>query len=439
MDGDECNSGSLVVSLVPAATAKTVAPRLLAADAGKSEESTMFRALKIVCALAIALGSSAFAADNPGVTPTEVKVGGIFPFSGPASSIGLVGRGILAYVQSINDRGGINGRKINYIAYDDAYSPPKAVEHARKLVESDEVAFMFSQLGTPGNSATAKYLKSKGVPAIAIVSGSSKFTNVTDFPLTTTSLVSFDTEGKIYAKFLTRTLPDAKYAILYQNDDLGKDYVNAFKAILKSDFDKKVVAASYEITDPTVDSQVVSLKSSGAEALLVAGTPKFAAQAIRKAAEIGWKATVLLNYPSGSVGATLKPAGLDKSTGVIVGTITMDPIDSQWDNNEGMKNFRAFVDKYMPGVDIAENNYLFGYTQGMLLELIIKQCGNDLSRENIIRQAKNLRDVVLPTALPGIKINTSDKINMDFTQMRLQRWTGTHWDQFSDVLDAASE
>jgi branched-chain amino acid transport system substrate-binding protein len=421
------------------AAKKSDAPRPLAADAGKSEEIAMFRAWKIGCALAIALGSPALAADEPGVTPTEVKVGGIFPFSGPASSIGLVGRGILTYVQSINDRGGINGRKINYIAYDDAYSPPKAVEHARKLVESDEVAFMFSQLGTPGNSATAKYLTSKGVPAIAIVSGSNKFTNVTDFPLTTTSLVSFDTEGKIYAKFLTRTLPNAKYAILYQNDDLGRDYVNAFKALLKSDFDKRVVAAAYEITDPTVDSQVVSLKSSGAEALLVAGTPKFAAQAIRKASEIGWKATILLNYPSSSVGATLKPAGLDKSTGVIVGTITMDPTDSQWNNNEGMKNFRAFVDKYMPGIDIADNNYLFGYTQGMLLEQIIKQCGNDLSRENIIRQARNLRDVVLPTALPGIKINTSDKINTDFTQMRLQRWTGTRWDQFSEVLDAASE
>jgi ABC-type branched-subunit amino acid transport system substrate-binding protein len=395
--------------------------------------------MKVACALVIALGSSAFAADTPGVTPTEVKVGGIFPFSGPASSIGLVGRGILAYVQSINDRGGINGRKINYIAYDDAYSPPKAVEHARKLVESDEVAFMFSQLGTPGNSATAKYLATKGVPAIAIVSGSNKFTNVTDFPLTTTSLVSFDTEGKIYAKFLTRTLPNAKYAILYQNDDLGKDYVNAFRTLLKSDFDKKVVAISYEISDPTVDSQVVNLKSSGAEALLVAGTPKFAAQAIRKASEIGWKATILVNYPSSSVGATLKPAGLDKSIGVIAGTMTMDPTDQQWDNNEGMKNFRAFVDKYMPGIDIADTNYLFGYTQGMLLEQLIKQCGNDLSRENIIRQAKSFRDVVLPTVLPGIKINTSDRINMDFTQMRLQRWTGTRWDQFSGVLDATSE
>lgn len=399
----------------------------------------MFGKFKLAAALVLALSAPAFAADAPGVTPTEIKIGGVFPFSGPASSIGLVGRGVLAYVQSINDRGGINGRKINYIAYDDAYSPPKAVEHIRKLVESDEVAFIFSQLGTPGNTASAKYLAVKGVPTIAIVSGSNKFTNVADYPLTTTSLVSFDTEGRIYAKYLTKILPNAKYAILYQNDDLGKDYVNAFKSLLGADFDKRVVTAAYEISDPTIDSQVVTLKSSGAEALLVAGTPKFAAQAIRKAGEIGWKSTLILNYPSSSVGATLKPAGLDKSIGVIVGTMTMDPTDSQWDDNPGMKGFRAFVDKYMPGIDIGDTNYLFGYTQGLLLEQIIKQCGNDLSRENIIRQAKNLKDVVLPTVLPGIKINTTAKSNMDFTQMRLQRWTGTHWDQFSEVLDASSE
>ena len=399
----------------------------------------MARKWGLVCVLVAALGTSAYGADAPGVTATEIKIGGIFPFSGPASSIGLVGRGILAYVQSINDRGGINGRKVSYIAYDDAYSPPKAVEHARKLVESDEVAFMFSQLGTPGNTAVAKYLISRGVPAIGIVSGSNKFTNVADFPLTTTSLVSFDTEGKIYAKFLTRTLPNAKYAILYQNDDLGKDYVNAFKTLLKGDFDKKVAAISYEISDPTVDSQVVNLKSSGADALLVAGTPKFAAQAIRKAHEIGWKATIVLNYPSSSVGATLKPAGLDISKGVIVGTVTMDPTDSLWDNNEGMKNFRAFVDKYMPGIDIADTNYLFGYTQAMLLEILLKQCGNDLSRENIVKQARNLKDVVLPTVLPGIKVNTSEKINMNYTQMRLQRWTGAQWELFTEAIDAASD
>lgn len=399
----------------------------------------MFKKFKLASALVLALSGPAFAADPPGVTATEIKVGGVFPFSGPASSIGLVGRGVLAYVQSVNDRGGVNGRKINYIAYDDAYSPPKAVEHVRKLVESDEVAFMFGQLGTPGNSATAKYLTSKKVPALGIVSGSNKFTNVQDFPITTTSLVSFDTEGKIYAKYLNKTLPNKKYAILYQNDDLGKDYVNAFKALMQDEFNKRVVTAAYEIADPTVDSQIVNLKSSGAEALLVAGTPKFAAQAIRKASEIGWKPLLLLNYPSSSVGATLKPAGLDKSIGVVAGTMTKDPTDSKWDKDQGMKDYRAFVDKYMPGIDISDTNYIFGYTQGMILEQIIKQCGNDLSRENILKQAKNLKNIALPSALPGVLVNTSESINQDFTQMRLQRWTGENWDQFSDVLDAKSE
>ncbi|MES2752970.1 MAG: ABC transporter substrate-binding protein [Pseudomonadota bacterium] len=399
----------------------------------------MFKKFKLASALVLALSGPAFAADPPGVTATEIKVGGVFPFSGPASSIGLVGRGVLAYVQSVNDRGGVNGRKINYIAYDDAYSPPKAVEHVRKLVESDEVAFMFGQLGTPGNSATAKYLTSKKVPALGIVSGSNKFTNVQDFPITTTSLVSFDTEGKIYAKYLNKTLPNKKYAILYQNDDLGKDYVNAFKTLMQDEFNKRVVTAAYEISDPTVDSQIVNLKSSGAEALLVAGTPKFAAQAIRKASEIGWKPLLLLNYPSSSVGATLKPAGLDKSIGVVAGTMTKDPTDSKWDKDQGMKDYRAFVDKYMPGIDISDTNYIFGYTQGMILEQIIKQCGNDLSRENILKQAKNLKNIVLPSALPGVLVNTSESVNQDFTQMRLQRWTGENWDQFSDVLDAKSE
>ena len=399
----------------------------------------MLKTLKLASAVTLLLAGPVFAADTPGVTATEIKVGGVFPFSGPASSIGLVGRGVLAYVQSINDRGGINGRKINYIAYDDAYAPPKAVEQVRKLVESDEVAFMFGQLGTPGNTAVGKYLTGKGVPTLGIVSGSSKFTNVTEFPITTTSLVSFDTEGKIYAKYLLKTLPKAKYAILYQNDDLGKDYVKAFKAILKDDFDKRVTTAAYEIADPTVDSQIVNLKSSGAEALLIAGTPKFAAQAIRKVSEIGWTPLVMINYPSSSVGATLKPAGLDKSIGVVAGTITKDPTDSKWDNDKGMKDYRAFVDKYMPGIDTSDTNYIFGYTQGMILEQIIKQCGNDLSRENILKQAKSLKSLVLPAALPGIVVNTSEAVNQDFTQMRLQRWTGKNWDQFSEALDAKSE
>ncbi|WP_027577835.1 ABC transporter substrate-binding protein [Bradyrhizobium sp. Ai1a-2] len=391
------------------------------------------------CLAASLLALPARAADEPGVSATEIKIGGIFPFSGPASSIGLVGRGVLGYVQMINDRGGINGRKINYIAMDDAYSPPKAVEHARKLVESDEVAFIFSQLGTPGNSATAKYLKAKGVPSIAIVSGSSKFTDVAEFPLTTTGLVSYQTEGRIYAKFLEQTLPGKKYAILFQNDDLGKDYVAAFKSILKSDFDKRVVTAAYEVTEPTIDSQVVNLKSSGAEGFFIAGTPKFAAQAIRKASEIGWKATVILNFPSSSIGGTLKPAGLETSKGVIVGTINKDPTDARWDNDEGMKAYRAFFEKYLPGADIQNTSYLTGYMQGMILEQILKQCGDDLSRKNIIKQAKSLKDFVVPTASPGIRANTSDRNNMVWTQLQMQRWSGTNWEPFGAILDANSE
>jgi branched-chain amino acid transport system substrate-binding protein len=399
----------------------------------------LFGKFKLACTLVLALSTPSFAADAPGVTATEIKIGGVFPFSGPASSIGLVGKGVLAYVQSINERGGINGRKINYIAMDDAYSPPKAVEHVRKLVESDEVAFIFSQLGTPGNTASAKYLVLKGVPTISIISGSNKFTSVADFPLTTTGLVSFDTEGKIYAKYLSKALPNAKYAILYQNDDLGKDYVNAFKAFLKSDFDKRVVTAAYEISDPTIDSQVVSLKSSGAEALLVAGTPKFSAQAIRKVTEIGWKPTLIVNFPSSSVSATLKPAGFDNAMGVIVGTFIKDPTDSKWNDDAGMKAYRVFFAKYLAGSDIGDTNYLTGYQQGMILEQILKQCGNDLSRENIVKQAKSLKDLVLPTSMPGISINTSATNNMIWTQLQLQRWSGTNWEQFGEVLDIKSE
>jgi branched-chain amino acid transport system substrate-binding protein len=400
----------------------------------------MFGTTRLVSvALALALSAPAFAADAPGVTPTEIKIGGVFPFSGPASSIGLVGKGVLAYVQLINDRGGINNRKINYIAMDDAYSPPKAVEHIRKLVDSDEVAFIFSQLGTPGNTASAKYLAAKGIPTIAIVSGSSKFTNVREYPRTTTGLVSYDVEGQIYAKYLSRAVPSGKYAILYQNDDLGKDYVNAFRTFLKGDFDKRVVTAAYEVTEPTVDSQVVNLKSSGAEAFYIAGTPKFAAQAIRKAAEIGWKPVVIIDFPSSSIAGTLKPAGLDKAVGVIVGTTNKDPTDPRWDNDDGIKAYRVFFEKYLPGADISNTSYLTGYQQGILLEQILKQCGDDLSRDNILRQSKSLKDVVVPTALPGIKVNTSPINNMVWTQMRLQRWNGTSWELFGDVLDTASD
>jgi branched-chain amino acid transport system substrate-binding protein len=403
------------------------------------EERAMSWGTRLACALVIAMSTPCWAGDAPGVTPTKIKIGGIFPLSGPASSIGQVGQGVQAYVQSINDRGGIHGRKIDYVMMDDAYSPPKAFEHVRKLVESDEVAFMFSQLGTAGNSAVAKYLAAKRVPTIAIVTGASKFTSVKDYPLTTTGLVSYDTEGKIYAKYLMRALPAAKYAILYQNDDLGRDYVNAFKAVLGADLDKRVVTASYEVTEPTIDSQVVALKSSGAQALFVAGTPKFAAQAIRRAAETGWKVTILINFPSSSVAGTLRPAGLENSIGVIVGTPNKDPNDQKWTDDEAVKAYRTFFERYLAGSDITNTSYLTGYQQGMVLEQILRQCGDDLSRENIIKQAKSLKDFVLPTALPGVRINTSESNNMIWTQLQLQRWTGSRWEPFSDILDASSE
>jgi branched-chain amino acid transport system substrate-binding protein len=394
---------------------------------------------RLACALVMAMSTPCWAGDTPGVTPTKINIGGIFPLSGPASSIGQVGQGVQAYVRSINDRGGINGCKIDYLMLDDAYSPPKAFEHARRLVESDEVAFMFSQLGTAGNSAVAKYLAAKEVPTIAIVTGASKFANVKDYPLTTTGLVSYDTEGRIYAKYLMRALPAAKYAILFQNDDLGHDYVNAFKAVLGADFDKLVVTASYEVTEPTVDSQVVALKSSGAQALLGAGAPKFAALAIRRAAETGWKATILISFPSSSVGGTLRPAGLENSVGVIVGTPNKDPNDQRWADDDAIKAYRAFFDNYLAGSDITNTSYLTGYEQGLVLEQILKQCGDDLSRDNVIKQAKSLKDIALPTALPGIRINTSESNNMIWTQLQLQRWTGTRWEQFGEILDASSE
>ena len=379
------------------------------------------------------------AAETPGVTKTEIRIGGIFPFSGPASSVSAVGKGILAYVQSINDRGGINGRKVNYIALDDAYSPPKAVEHARRLVESDEIAFMYGQLGTPTNAATIKYLNSKGVPSIGVSSGSHKFANIKEYPLTTTALLSFDTEGRIYARYLADAFPNSKIAILYQNDDLGKDYVSGFKAIFKDGYEKRVVAIPFEVTVPTVESQIVALKSSGAAALLVAATPKFAAQSIRKAHEIGWRPTIVLNFPSTSISATLKPAGLDISTGVIVGTTLKDPVDPRWKDDPGIQAYRTFFQKYLPGADIADFYYLSGYNQGMLLEQILTQAGEDLSRENIVRQAKSFKDLIIPTAMPGITINTNATNNMVWTQLQLQRWNGTNWEPFGGVHSRGSE
>lgn len=376
----------------------------------------------------------AMAADAPGVTATEVKVGAIFPFSGPASALGAVGKSLIAYVNLINDNGGVNGRKINLIAMDDSYSPPKAVEHTRKLVESDEVAFMFSTLGTPSNLAIAKYLSAKKIPQAFIVTGATRFTDYNEYPMITTGLPSYDTESRAYARYLTKEMPDAKIAILYQHDDLGKDFVEGFKAELGEAFDKKVITSSYEVSQPTIDSQIVSLKSSGASVLLFAGTPKFAAQAIRKTHETGWKPLFITNLISSSIASVLTPAGLEISKGVVTATYRKDPDDPKWANDAGVKLYRSFMEKYMPGADLAESNYFTGLHQGIVLEALLKQCGNDLSRENILKQSRNIKGLALPMSLPGIVVNTGPANNKMYTQLHLQRWNGKAWDLFGGLV-----
>jgi branched-chain amino acid transport system substrate-binding protein len=375
-------------------------------------------------------------AETPGITESEIKVGATFPFSGPASPLSNTGKGLIAYVNAVNERGGVNGRKINLVTYDDAYSPPKSVEQTRKLIESDEVAFLFSPLGTPGLSATVKYVNAKKVPHLFVVSGATKFTNFAEFPMTTTGLVSYNTEGRIYAKYISRERPSAKIAILYQNDDLGKDFVIAFKEYFKDDFDKKVVTSPYEVTEPTIDSRIVALKSSGAEALFVAGTPKFAAQAIKKVKEIGWSPLFLINYVSSSVSSTIVPAGPENAVGIVAATVTKDPNDARWADDAGVKWYRSHFEKYLAGADIGDNNYLYGTQQGLILEQVLKQCGNDLSRENIVKQARNLKKLALPTLMPGIVVDTGPDNSMALTQLRLQRWTGSTWEPFGDVLNA---
>lgn len=393
-------------------------------------------ALKATAAALLLAGLPApvMAADAPGVTATEIKVGAVFPFSGPASALGAVGKSLIAYVNLINDNGGINGRKINLIALDDAYSPPKAVEQTRKLVESDEVAFMFSTLGTPSNLAIAKYLAAKKVPQAFIVTGATRFTDYKEYPMMTTGLPSYDTESRAYARYLAKEMPDAKIAILYQHDDLGKDFVEGFKAELGEAFDRKVVTSSYEVSQPTIDSQIVSLKSSGATVLLFAGTPKFAAQAIRKTHETGWKPLFITNLISSSIASVLTPAGLEISKGVVTATYRKDIDDPKWVNDAGVKLYRSFMEKYMPGADLAESNYFTGLHQGIVLEALLKQCGNDLSRENILKQSRNIKGLALPLSLPGIVVNTGPTNNKMYTQLHLQRWNGKAWDLFGGLI-----
>ncbi len=377
----------------------------------------------------------AHAATAVGVTATEIKIGHIVAYSGPASAYGAIGRGHVAFWKMINDQGGINGRKINFITLDDGYAPPKTVEQARRLVEQDEVAFLFNPLGTPNNSAIQKYMNSKKVPQLFVATGAEKWGDYQHFPWTMGWQPSYQTEAQIYAKYILKNKPDAKIALLYQNDDFGKDYLAGLKVGLGAQFDKMVIKiVSFEVTDATIDSQAVTLKDSGADTLVTAATPKFAAQMIRKVADIGWKPLHFLTHVSASVGAVINPAGPERAVGIITSQYAKDPTDPTWADDKGMNEWRAYMKAHMPDSDVADSGYVFSYGVCHTMLQVLKQCGNDLSRENIMHQAASLKDLAIPTLLPGVLINTSATNFHPIRSMKLSKWDGKTWSLFGDVI-----
>jgi branched-chain amino acid transport system substrate-binding protein len=392
-----------------------------------------------VCAGLALLGGAAAGADyGPGVTDTEIKIGNTNPYSGPASAYGAIGRALSAYFAKINDEGGINGRKINFISLDDGYSPPRTVEQIRKLVEQDQVLLIFQSLGTPTNTAVHQYLNAKKVPQLFVATGATKWGQPKKFPWTIGWQPNYQSEARIYAKYILDHKPEGKIGILYQNDDYGKDYLTGFKAGLGDQAAKMIVAEqSYEVTDPTVDSQIISLKNSGADIFFDITTPKFAAQAIRKAADIGWKPLHFLNNVSNSVGSVLTPAGLDKSVGLITSLYQKDPTDPQWQDSPEYLEWVAWMDKYNPAGAKTDQFNVYGYNAAMTLVQLLKQCGDDLSRANVMRQAANLKNLELPMLLPGIVINTSSTDFYPIESMQLAKFDGEKWVLFGDVIDAS--
>jgi ABC-type branched-subunit amino acid transport system substrate-binding protein len=372
---------------------------------------------------------------DTGATDTEIKIGNIMPYSGPASAYGVIGKTEQAYFNKINAAGGINGRKINFISYDDAYSPPKAVEQARKLVESDEVLLIFNPLGTPSNSAIQKYMNAKKVPQLFVATGATKWNDPKEFPWTMGWQPSYQSEAHIYAKYLLKEKPNAKIAVLYQNDDYGKDYLKGLKDGLGAKAASMIIAEeSYETTEPTVDDHVVRLKASGADVFFNVTTPKFAAQAIKKAGEIQWKALQILNNVSANVGSVMKPAGFDNSQGILSANYLKDPADPQWDNDAGTKDFLAFLAKDFPEGDKTNNSVVVGYSVAQTMVQVLKQCGDNLTRENIMKQAANLKDYRTEMLLPDIKINTSPTDFAPIDQLKLMRFKGQKWEMFGDVI-----
>ncbi|MDN5000303.1 ABC transporter substrate-binding protein [Bradyrhizobium sp. WYCCWR 12677] len=394
-------------------------------------------AFSATLALAVTLSTAALAQKkyDTGATDTEIKIGNIMPYSGPASSYSVIGKTEAAYFDKVNAEGGINGRKINFISYDDGYSPPKTVEQARKLVESDEVLFIFNSLGTPPNSAIHKYMNTKKVPQLFVATGATKWNDPKEFPWTMGWQPNYQSEARIYAKYILQNMPNAKIAVLYQNDDYGKDYLKGLKDGLGAKAASMIVAEeSYETTEPTIDSHILKLKASGADVFFDASIPKFAAQAIKKIAEIEWKPTHFLNNVSSSIGATIKPAGMEASQGIISSAYIKDPTDPQWKNTDDVKAWNAFLDKYYPEANRTDANVMYGYAVSQSLVQVLKQCGDDLTRANIMKQAANVKNATVGGLLPGVQINTSPTDFAPISQLQLMRFKGVTWELFGDVI-----
>ena len=374
------------------------------------------------------------AAEMRGVTSTEIRIGQTMPYSGPVSAFGALGKGEVGYFRMLNERGGINGRKVNLISLDDGYAPPKTVEQTRRLVESDEVALIFSSIGTAHNTAIAKYLQGKNIPQLFLASGASKFADIAQFPQATVGVQApFRYEARLYARYALAKNPNAKFAVISQNDDFGRDYLLGLKDVLGEKYDSVVTAATYEIQDPTIDSQIVKLKASGAEVLVIAATPKFAAQSIRKVFEIGWKPMTFLSNVAVWVSTVMEPAGLEAGVGILSTAYVKDPDDPAWKDDPGVKGWREFMIKYVPDADLHDTNYVNSYNSAMALEAVLKACGDDLSTENILRQAYAIKDLELPMLLPGIKVNTSPTDHIPVEQMQFMRFNGKTWERFGEL------
>jgi branched-chain amino acid transport system substrate-binding protein len=372
---------------------------------------------------------------DTGVTDTEIKIGNIMPYSGPASAYGVIGTTEAAYFKKINAEGGINGRKINFISYDDVYSPPKTVEQARKLVESDEVLFIFNPLGTPPNSAIQKYMNAKKVPQLFVATGATKWNDPKEFPWTMGWQPNYQSETQIYAKYILKEKPDAKIAVLYQNDDYGKDYLKGLKDGLGAKAASMIIIEeSYETSEPTIDSHIVKLKSTNADVFVNISTPKFAAQAIKKIAEIGWKPLHFLNNVSASIGSVITPAGKENAQGIISSNYLKDPTDPQWKTDAGMKAWHEFLDKYFPEANRTDASVMYAYTVTQGIVHVLKACGDNLTRENIMKQAANIKDLELGGLLPGIKVNTSATDFAPIAQLQLMKFKGEKWDLFGDII-----